>query len=1064
MGTSDVARSGGVFQRLGHVVVRWPLLVIVFWIALAAVPLLTLPPLAEIVGRHKATPLPYDAPTMVTTRQMAEAFHETGSDNVVLVVLTNEQGLGPSDEATYRRVVDKLRQEPSEVKTVQDFLSTPALREILQSQDNKAWNLPVNLVGDLGSPKARAAYEHVTGIVDETVAGTTLTANVTGPAATVADIADVGERDLHLIELGTGALVLLILLIVYRNVVTMLLPLITIGISLATAQGILAGFAELGLRVAPEAMVLMTAVMVGAGTDYAVFMISRYQDYVRHGLDSDEAVKRALTSIGKVITASAATVAVTFVAMVFARMPIFSTVGPAISISICVACIAAVTLLPAIITLAGPRGWIKPRRDLTSRFWRRTGIRIVRRPKTHLVASLILLIMLAACSTMVRYNYDDRKTLPGSVESAAGYSAMVRHFPLDSLVPQFLFVQSPHDLRAPQALADLEQMAQRVSQVPGVALVRGITRPTGEPLDEAKATYQAGEVGTKLNDGSQQIAAHDEDLSTLTHGADTLADSLGQVRGQVTSAIATVAVLVDALTSVQDEIGGTKALKDIDNASKLIAGMRALGDAIGTNFTKLSDSFDWAGPVLTALDASLVCNIDPACRDSRAELRRLVTASDDGSFNKVADLGRELQSTQEGQTLDATVNRLRSALTSAANAVHSMGLDQPGGLQSRLAELQQGADALADGSRKLAEGVQLLVDQTRQMGAGLADASAFLLAMKSDAAAPSMAGFYIPPQVLTRDDFKKAATAFVSPDGHAVRYLVQTKLDPFSTAAMDQVNPITDAARGAQPNTALADAHISMGGVSAGLRDTRDYYHADFHFFVAATIIIVLLIMILLLRAIVAPVYLIASVVISYLSALGLGVLVFQVGLGQELHWSVPGLTFILLVAVGADYNLLLISRIRDESPHGIRIGVIRTVTSTGGVITSAGLIFAASMLGLMVASITTMIQVGFVIGVGILLDTFLVRTITVPAMAAIVGRANWWPYRWWPRQDARRRSKRHRRRSGDPSIQDVWVDVPETDDGHHRHRRDKSPNGSVSATNDLDNVAELAGDPLQQN
>ena len=99
----------------------------------------------------------------------------------------------------------------------------------------------------------------------------------------------------------------------------------------------------------------------------------------------------------------------------------------------------------------------------------------------------------------------------------------------------------------------------------------------------------------------------------------------------------------------------------------------------------------------------------------------------------------------------------------------------------------------------------------------------------------------------------------------------------------------------------------------------------------------VLLILIVLLRAIVAPLYLIGSVMISYLSALGLGVLVFQVILGQELHWSVPGLTFIILVAMGADYNMLLISRIRDESPHGIRSGVIRTVGSTGGVITCGG-------------------------------------------------------------------------------------------------------------------------------
>ena len=1053
MAANDVTRSGGVFQKLGNVVVRWPLLVVVFWVALAAIPLLTLPPLAEIVGRHKATPLPYDAPTMVTTREMAEAFHETGSDNVLLVVLTREDGLGPSDEQTYGRLVDKLRQDTGDVKSVQDFLSAPPLREILQSKDNKAWNVPVNLVGDLGSPQSRAAYEHVTDIVEETVAGTTVTANVTGPAATVADIAEVGERDLHWIEIGTGALVLLILLIVYRNVVTMLLPLVTIVISLATAQGVLAGLAELGLRVAPEAMVLMTAVMVGAGTDYAVFLISRYQDYVRQGVDSDEAVKRAMVSIGKVITASAATVAVTFVAMIFAKMPIFSTVGPSIAISIAVACTAAVTLLPAIISLAGPRGWIKPRRDLTSKFWRRSGIRIVRRPKAHLAVSLVLLIILAALSTQVRYNYDDRKTLPTAVESAVGYNAMVRHFPLDSLVPQFIFVQSPHDLRGPRGLADLEQMAQRVSQVPGVGLVRGITRPTGEPLEQTKATYQAGEVGSKLNEGSQQITNHDGDLKLLTNGADTLADSLGEVRGQVTSAIATVTVLVDALTSVQGEAGGATPLKDIDKTARLIDGMRALGSAISQNVAKFVESFEWADPVLTALDGSPICSIDPACRASRDELRRLVTARGDGSFDKIADLGKQLQSTQDVQSIESTVTRLRGALTTAAGAVHSMGLDQPGGLQSKLAELQQGADALADGSRKLAEGVQLLVDQTRQMGAGLADASAFLLAMKSDASAPSMAGFYIPPQVLTRDEFKKAATAFVSPDGHAVRYLVQTKLDPFSTAAMDQVNAILDAARGAQPNTALADAKISMGGVSAGLRDTRDYYHNDFQFFVFATILIVLLIMIVLLRAIVAPLYLIGSVVISYLSALGLGVLVFQVGLGQELHWSVPGLTFILLVAVGADYNLLLISRIRDESPHGIRIGVIRTVTSTGGVITSAGLIFAASMLGLMVASITTMIQVGFVIGVGILLDTFLVRTITVPAMAALVGRANWWPYRWWPsRRASKLAATRHRRRSGDPSIQDVYDGIPVGDNGHHRHRRDH-PTATSSPDDEITDV-----------
>jgi putative drug exporter of the RND superfamily len=312
--------------------------------------------------------------------------------------------------------------------------------------------------------------------------------------------------------------------------------------------------------------------------------------------------------------------------------------------------------------------------------------------------------------------------------------------------------------------------------------------------------------------------------------------------------------------------------------------------------------------------------------------------------------------------------------------------------------MEQGLDSLADGGRQVADGVQLLVDETKRMGADLGDASEFLLAMKNDAATPSMAGFYIPPQVLDSDDFKKAAAFFVSADGHAVRYLIQTDFDPFSTTAMDQVTAITDAARGAQPNTALADAAISMTGYSAALSDARDYYNHDIRFIIALTIIVVLLILVALLRAIVAPLYLIGSVIISYLAALGIGVVMFQFILGQELHWSVPGLTFIILVAMGADYNMLLISRIRDESPRGIRSGVIRTVGSTGGVITAAGLIFAASMFGLLFASIGTIVQAGFLVGTGILLDTFLVRTVTVPAMAVLVGRANWWPSRWRPR------------------------------------------------------------------
>jgi putative drug exporter of the RND superfamily len=1010
------AETAGVFQRLGDLVVRRPVFVIGIWIVLAAVLSLTLPPLTQMVRERSVEILPADAPVTVTTRQMTEAFQESGSQNVLLAVLTNENGLGPEDEDVYRTLVAKLRQDTQNVVMMQDFITTPPLRDVMTSKDKKAWFLPIGLAGTLGSPQAFDSYTSVAETVERTVSGTSATAYLTGPAGTIADLTVVGERDVKMVEIATALMVLTILLIVYRRLVTMLLPLITIGISLVAAQGVVSGLSQLGLGVSNQTIAFMTALVAGAGTDYAVFLISRYHDYLRLGAESDQAVVLALTSIGKVTAASAGTVVITFMGMVFTRLGLFSTIGPALAVSVTMAFLAALTFLPAVMVLAGRRGWIAPRRDLTSRFWRRSGVRIVRRPKAHLVASSLVLIILAGCGTLGHFNYDDRKNLPDSTQSNLGYAAVERHFPLNSTIPQYLFISSPHDLRTPKALADLEQMAQRVSQLPGIEMVRGITRPTGEPFEQAKATYQAGEVGNKLNDASRQIADHTGDLNTLTTGANTLADSLGTVRSQVSQAVVSIRGLVDALSYLQNQFGGRKTLGEVDKAAKLVTSMHALGDAIGVNLANVGDAFDWIAPVARALDSNPTCAADPACNSARDQVQRLMAARDAGTLDRVLDLARQLQSTQGTQTLQSTAGSLRRALDTATAALRKSGLDDPGGVQGRLNTLQAGADTLANGSRRLAEGVQLLVDQTKQMGTGLDTASGFLLAMKNNASAPSMAGFYVPPELLAQDDFKKAASAFVSPDGHAVRYLIQTKLNPFSTDAMDQVDQVTDAARGAQPNTELADASISMAGFTATLRDMRAYYDHDIRLIIVVTVIVVLLILIVLLRAIVAPLYLIGSVIISYMSAVGIGIIVFQFILGQELSWSVPGLAFIVLVAVGADYNMLLISRLREESSSGIRSGVIRTVGSTGGVITSAGLIFAASMFGLVFGSIATMAQAGFVMAAGLLLDTFLVRTIMVPSLAVLIGKANWWPSRWGPFQ----------RRSGEPTEAVTARDVQE--------------------------------------
>jgi len=214
-----------------------------------------------------------------------------------------------------------------------------------------------------------------------------------------------------------------------------------------------------------------------------------------------------------------------FLGISFAKMGVFSTVGVALRHRGRGGIPCRGHLAAAILVLAGPRGWVKPRRELTARFWRRSGARIVRRPKTYLVASVLVLAILASCATLVRYNYDDRKAIGPSASSSIGYAALERHFPISQAVPEYVLVQSPRDLRTPQALADLEQMAQRVSQLPNIGLVSGITRPTGV-VRRSSGPLSSGHCPViEWPPVSAQITGNTSDLNRLANGAGTLAAS-----------------------------------------------------------------------------------------------------------------------------------------------------------------------------------------------------------------------------------------------------------------------------------------------------------------------------------------------------------------------------------------------------------------------------------------------------------------------------------------------------------------------------------------------------------
>jgi putative drug exporter of the RND superfamily len=219
--------------------------------------------------------------------------------------------------------------------------------------------------------------------------------------------------------------------------------------------------------------------------------------------------------------------------------------------------------------------------------------------------------------------------------------------------------------------------------------------------------------------------------------------------------------------------------------------------------------------------------------------------------------------------------------------------------------------------------------------------------------------------------------------------LIQATLDPppYSTEAFDLVEPIRDAAKGAVEGTVV-------GGASAVEFDVREAAGWDSTVIPPIVLVVVFLILVLLLRAVIAPLILIGTVILSFLAALGVGYFVFDLIFdfpGSDP--SLPLFAFVFLVALGVDYNIFLMARAREETlKHGTREGMLRALAVTGGVITSAGIVLAGTFSVLAVLPLVFLTEIGFVVAFGVLLDTFLVRSVLVPAIVLKLGPQVWWP------------------------------------------------------------------------
>jgi RND superfamily putative drug exporter len=859
------------FERIGRWATRYRLVIIAAWIVTAAVTTTFAPNIEEVASSDTADFLPDNAPYEHAEDVYEATFPEDNSFGSIVIVFDAREtpdGILNRSAAAFN---DQIKTDAGQyIANLHDWLTGPdapaGILSVVSPLDSPT-TAALMIASERGEDPAlanRVALMRVSMITTPTEetskealrlisrwleahrpAG--VRAYPTGDIPIVSDTTESIKTSVDRTIWVTVALVVIMLLVVYRSPISPLIPLSAVTVAYLITRGIVAYLGEQYMTITSYANVLLVVVMYGAGTDYCLFLISRFREEMADQRSVTQATADTVQRVGETITSSAGTIFVGFMAMIFAEMGIFNTSGPALALGIVISLTAGLTLVPALLATLGDRAFWpgKATHHVNGRLYEVTSKWVSTYPLIVILVIVALMAPLSVYGLNQPVTYDILADLPDDKPTVIGFELMRSSLGAGNVMPLTVVVteRSPNDIAG-----EIVRLTDEIAALDGVSDVRGLDDPLGQ--------------------------AHGE-FQDLLHVATQLRLALNVLNTSETS---------DA----------TAALSDPETMLALINGFQLYLDRLVEQFPEIAD---------------------------------------DPHFLVLQDI-----------------------------------LNNPLQLMQRQDELTPALEGLAARFET--------IENPYWMPAALAEVFAAL----STSGAENTFG----PAALDQ-----LAETYLANDGTAFKLDVIFSEAASTTRSMDALNQIRDILKRYE-NSGEAVA-TGAAAVNTDIRDTMDRDLLRAIGFVLLGIFIVLLLM---LRSVVAPLYLIGTVVLSFTFTLGLTNFVFKTFFDAEgLTWYVPFFAFVFLVALGIDYSIFLFGRIKEEvGHHGLREGVHVAVATTGAIITSAGMILSGTFAAMLAGEVVGLLELGFAVAVGVLIDTFVVRTVLDPALATLFGRWTWWP------------------------------------------------------------------------
>ncbi|MGC8641857.1 MAG: MMPL family transporter [Isosphaeraceae bacterium] len=926
-------------ETIRSILSRRPAWIVAVWIGMAALVGLTSPSLTRLAAEGQSKLLGREAESRRAAELVRQAWPDLAYESTAVLALHRPSGLTEADRQFAVSLSQRFEapDHPRDVLRVLGPRSQPEIASRLLSKDGTLSLVVVPLDSAHVSPSAHRAIAWLQSKAEDVrrqapgVAGLELL--WTGDAVIGRDYMAQVQASLDRAALATVGLLLVVLLLVYRSIFLALVPLLTIGLSLIIARGWLAWLALAGWQVSPLVELFLVAILFGTGTDFCLFLSWRFAEHF-NPKNPAGVMKLTLSMSFVPLVTSAGTIMIGLLLMGTTKFKLFSTTGPSVALGLAISLTATLTLTPALLVLLArhrPRsfhGFMSP----PTSFWDRLGRGVLAHPLRSWVLTVLVMLPLAIVGLNTRFVMDLLAEMPRQTRSAQNLRLVADKFDQGMMAPLTVALESSTDLRSSEGLALIDDVSRLLSHQRRLTEVRSATQPLGspEPLNRARLASRLGEV----NKGFGQLSQGAKLLSKgLTEGA-------AKLRATVWLEENTGWKITGAITP-SSPVGPAPSKKP---SSKPAGSKAAPGQVLSSTIKRASTAMMMTQGGVSPWDlAGLARAFD------------LAASAQPENSQGVAD-----------GTADSSVGRAsKTAAPSPRPRDQSAAQRASGPAETLLAELTraaQGADQISQGA-----------DRAHQEVAAI---------LSDPVGRRALDRLLITPETVRENpELSRSFAAYITPDGHHARIDVTLADRVFSDNAMNRVEILRSRLKDYLGEYAGMEVTASIASANAESADIRSLTHADqvqSWFIVPIGVFLVLLVA---LRDPWACLNLVATMVLTYAFALGTTHLVFVTGLGAEgLDWKVPYFLFVLLVAVGVDYNVFLMTRLHEEAArHGLRGGIVRAIGQTGGLISSAAAITACSFASFLFSPLGSLRQLGFALVMGISIDALLVRPLLVP-------------------------------------------------------------------------------------